>query len=104
MIEIISKSINAIKNEPLSAEERLYFSTTLGSSFRSFGDEVLGATVRFDQVDSGEWVCKIEVETCVTLVEIEGCAPSRATAFARAAEKLERRIFSATFGSLSRAA
>jgi len=104
MIEVISTSSNAIGNEPFSAEETLYVSATLGSSFRSFADEVFGATVRFDECPSGEWACKIEVETVMTSVATEASAASKSIAFARAAEGLDRRIFSALYGSLRRAA
>ena len=104
MIKIISKSSHAIENEAISAEEMLYISTTLGGALRSFGDEVRGATVRFDEGNSGEWVCNIRVETGAAPVEVETCAPSKAAAVARAAEVLDRQIFSNTFGSLSRAA
>jgi len=104
MVKIISSSNESSRVERLSAEERLYFSTALGYLLRNFGDEVSGGSIRFNEINSGEWVCKVEVEASGTWVESEVCAPSKAIAFARAAEVLDRRIFSATFAPSSRAA
>ena len=104
MIKIISKKSSVIGNEPVSPEERLYVSTTLGLSFRSFDGEVLGAIVRFEEQPSGEQRCVIEVETRVASIVTESSASSREIAFAGAAEVLDRRLFSVIYGSSRRAA
>ena len=81
--------------------EEIYFHTNLGAALRHVAGHVAGATLRFDAHSGSRSRCRIEVELDTRSIEIEGFGEARSSAFARAVEVLERRLFSEIHGGAS---
>ena len=101
MIEILGEFYDGSDWERISALEELYFSAALGATFRSFEGHIRWARVRLSQQCVDGYSCEIQVATSAGEIHAGGGGTSRASAFNRASEQLDRRLFSQLSGDSS---